>query len=262
MAYSYRDQLDIVKMITVQEGQRKTLNCPFCGGRSKFSVSKLDGKLLWNCYRASCSAHGSYQGQRSIDAVKNRLTKQASPTYEKRTTPLPYVTSSVYNHSAALQYLKANNCLQAVEKGLIKVRYAPSDGRVLFYTKDGCGAVGRSLERRAVKWWSYGDTSSGYSVGSGSTLVYVEDVPSACSVSRLDGYVGVAMLGTSVGGMPPIVGTYSRIVVLDNDAASKAFSLARQLGDGATIRLTKADLKSLSLCELRDVLSEPPTSTA
>jgi hypothetical protein len=35
MTYSYREQIEILKMISVSEGERKTLDCPFCGGRRK-----------------------------------------------------------------------------------------------------------------------------------------------------------------------------------------------------------------------------------
>ena len=58
MTYSYREQIDVLKKISLAEGERKTLDCPFCGGRRKFSITKLDGMLLWNCFRASCSAKG------------------------------------------------------------------------------------------------------------------------------------------------------------------------------------------------------------
>lgn len=249
MTFSYKEQLSIVRDITISEGDRKTLDCPFCGGRRKFSVSKIDGKLLWNCYRASCTAQGSYQGQRSISACKARI---ASPEpikpVKRETTPLPAITTSIQNYEPALRYVMENNCLPANQKGLIKIRYCPSQKRVLFYTNDEKGAVGRSLVGSKYKWWSYGDTSSGITVGVGQVAVLVEDVASACAVSNVTGLVGVSLLGTTL--TDTIRATLSKYhktyIVLDNDASSKAMSLARKVGNSATVRLTKHDLKWLT----------------
>ena len=66
MMYSYRDQLDIIKAIRITDGGRKTIDCPFCGGRKKFTIDKFDGKIVWNCYKASCTTKGAYSGKRSI----------------------------------------------------------------------------------------------------------------------------------------------------------------------------------------------------
>ena len=256
MTYSYREQLQIVKMISLSEGDRKTLDCPFCGGRKKFSIAKQDGRLLWNCYKATCTAKGSYQGQRSVEAIKKRLSGPTEPAVRSpRITPLPVITSSIFNHDAALRYVTDNNCLDALNKGYIQIRYAPAEKRVLFYTQDGKGAVGRSIAQHKAKWWTYGDVSQGYAIGQGSTAVVVEDVPSACSVSRLDDHVGIALLGTAAGNLQLQAHLSRSIIVLDRDASSKAVSVARRLGQGATVRYTDADLKNLSVDKLRLLLS-------
>lgn len=260
MAYSYREQLEIVKMISLGEGEKKTIDCPFCGGRRKFSLYKQDGRVLWNCFKASCSAKGSYQGQRSVAAIKSKLSGTVLAQPERKVTPIPSFTTSVFNCPEAIDYLESNNCMDAVRKGFIKVRYAPGEKRVLLYSNDYCGAVGRSLVGHAAKWWTYGDVSGGFRIGEGEVAVFVEDVPSACSVSRLPGYVGVALLGTSLGKVSPTSSTHSQIVVLDNDASSKAMSIAKQLGSGTTIRLTKTDLKLLSVEDLRNILEFNPVA--
>ena len=132
-----------------------------------------------------------------MDALKNYIG--GSPTQRKRkVNRMPDITTAIENHPPALKYLEAVNSLEAYKQGYIKIRYAPSDNRVLFYTPDDLGAVGRALDKRKPKWWSYGDTSKGVEVGTGSHVVLVEDVPSACSVSRLDEYTGLALLGTNV----------------------------------------------------------------
>jgi hypothetical protein len=255
MTYSYREQIEILKMIAVSEGERKTLDCPFCHGRKKFSLSKLDGMLLWNCFRASCGAKGSHQGQRSVGAIRRRLERPTEPVVApSKVTPLPKITTSIFNHEPALEYVIQNNCLDAFNSGYINIRYAPAEKRVLFYTMDGKGAVGRSIAQSKYKWWTFGDVSQGYTIGKGDVAVVVEDIPSACSVSRLAGHVGIALLGTSAGNLKITMHLGKAIIVLDKDASSKAVSVAQSLGNGATVRYTDTDLKHLSVDEVTKVL--------
>lgn len=258
MSYSYREQLDIIKQIHMAEGQSRSLDCPFCGGRKKFTITKTDdGMTLWNCYRASCPAKGSYTGKRSAASIRRTLDKQhVVTTIEKRVTPVPAITKNIRNEETALQFLKDNNCLEAYDSGFINIRYAPAEKRVLFYTNDEQGAAGRSLVGHRAKWWSYGDVSKGIHVGVGKTAVLVEDTPSACAVSRIKDHVGVALLGTNI--TEHIRNTlkyYTNIyIVLDNDASSKAITLARSLSTAAKVRLTKHDLKHLATEQIQEVL--------
>ena len=254
MSYEWRDQVAIIKAISLDEGERKTLDCPFCGGQRKFSICKIDGKVLWNCYKASCTAKGSYQGQRSVGAIRRKLDNEPVIPTPRKLTPLPSITGSPMNNSEALAYLDANNCLPAYRAGLIPIRYAPAEKRVLFYTANGLGAVGRSLAGHKAKWWTYGDVSGGYVIGSGGTAVIVEDVPSACSVARLPGVAGIPLLGTGTGNLPTVAPFDRVIIILDNDAASKSLKLTKVVGRGATVRLSKVDLKHLTLEKLDDLL--------
>ena len=251
----YREQLQFVQSLNITEGEKKTVACPACGKRNKFTVDKYDGVLVWNCYSASCSVKGSFRGSREMDALKNYIG--GSPTQRKRkVNRMPDITTAIENHRPALEYLEEVNSLEAYERGYIKIRYAPSDNRVLFYTPDGLGAVGRALDKRTPKWWSYGDTSKGVEVGTGSRAVLVEDVPSACSVSRLDGYTGYALLGTNV--TVPVKNTLSKYndvtIILDKDASSRAVFISGQCSNISYVRFTDKDLKLLSVVELNKVL--------
>jgi hypothetical protein len=258
MSYSYHEQLDIIKQISMAEGQSRSLDCPFCGGRKKFTISKTeDGLTLWNCFRASCPVKGSYTGKRTASSIRKSLDRTpVVATLEKRVTPLPPITKNIRNEEAALQFLRDNNCLEAYDSGFINIRYAPAEKRVLFYTNDEQGAAGRSLVGHRAKWWSYGDASKGIHVGVGTTAVIVEDTPSACSVSRLQGLVGVALLGTNITEqIRNTLKSYTKIyIVLDNDASTKAITLARSLSSAAKVRLTKHDLKYLSVEHIQGLL--------
>lgn len=259
MSYSYKEQLSIIHKIIMREGQSLTLDCPFCGGRKKFTISKTeDGLTLWNCYKASCPVKGSYTGKRSLSSIRKAISgSQVMPTVQvKKTTSLPAITKNIRNEEAALSFVQANNCLEAYDNGYINIRYAPAEKRVMFYNAAETGAVGRSLVGHKAKWWTYGDVTGGIHVGVGRTAVLVEDTPSACAVSRIDGMVGVALLGTNITEqIRNTLKTYSNLyIVLDNDASSKAVSLARSLSSVAKVRLTKNDLKHLSVGQIEEVL--------
>ena len=43
--HNYHEQLEIIKKIKLRDGDRKTLDCPFCGGHKKFTIEKHHSKL-------------------------------------------------------------------------------------------------------------------------------------------------------------------------------------------------------------------------
>ena len=249
---TYLEQLEIIKTINVREGDTVVIQCPFCGGYKKLAVSKIDGQLKWFCYRASCNGRGIYQGRRSLQASKDYLAKLAKTTAKVK--PLPEITTSVDNHKPAIDFLKSVNSLEAYQNGWIDVRYAPAEDRVMFYADRG--AVGRCLKPYGPKWMTYGIIEGGVHVGQGSKAVLVEDVPSACSVSRLEGCVGVALLGTNITQSIKIsIRQYTDCyLILDKDASMKAISEVRCTSKAIKVRLTKEDLKWLSTVEIKNLL--------
>lgn len=253
---TYREQLAEVERIKLREGERRTMDCPFCGARRKFTIDRLDdGRLIWNCYRASCNVKGIKNVGRSVDSAKSYLKGEAK-TDRRRTTPLPAITTRVENSPEAMRYLKSVNSWDAYESGLIDIRFDPGSRRVLFYNDDQTGAVGRALGA-GVKWMTYGDCSSGIHVGdSKNAAVLVEDAPSACSVSRLKEYTGVALLGTTITNtIKSALLVYNSIyIILDSDASSKAVSLSKRLRGSTYIRVTTKDLKELTMGEIAGLL--------
>ena len=59
-------------------------------------------------------------------------------------------------------------------------------------------ATGRALTRRQPKWRRYGSSGLPYTCGTGSVAVVVEDCVSAAVVGNVKGFVGVALLGTTL----------------------------------------------------------------
>jgi hypothetical protein len=254
---NYREQVEWVKTLSIKEGGRVTTDCPFCGGRNKFTLDKFDGKLVWNCYRASCNVKGAYSGQRNLDAVKAALSGSSIQRHKPTPKPIPTITTNVSNNDTAIAYLKKVNSYDAHLRGDIRVRYAPKEDRVLFYNKDQTGAVGRSMRPVRAKWWSYGELYGGIHVGSGEHAILVEDVASACAVSNVEGLVGVALLGTNITkGIKNTLSKYNKLtLVLDNDASAKAVSMVGVLGYNSQVRLTVVDLKYLHPDKIREVLN-------
>ena len=251
---TYAEQLQIIKEIKIREGDAVVITCPFCYGEKKLALSKMDGKLMWNCYRASCEGKGIYSGRRNLSSAKNYLGKQVQ-TRDVYKRPLPSITTSLENHPPALEYLNQVNSLEAYQNGYIRVRYDPSADRVVFYS--GEGAVGRSLRAsRAAKWVTYGKIPQGVHIGVGKTAILVEDIPSACSVSRVEGLVGVALLGTNLtSGINNSIKFYDNTyLVLDKDALSKAIVIKIRINSDVKVRLTSVDLKLLTKSRIKELI--------
>jgi hypothetical protein len=258
--FSRSEQLELIQNITLREGDRLTLDCPFCGGRKKFTISRTsNGKILWNCFKASCFAKGAYYTNRSIDSCRRALDKSPVIESPNKSKALPTIISNVEHHLEAITYLKKCNSYEAYVNKLIDIKYSPIDKRVVFYNKTYLGAIGRALYNQMPKWVSYGDTKDLFAVGTGSTAVVVEDVPSACSVSRLKEFTGIALLGTSINIQKCVqLKSFKKvIVVLDADASSKAINVSKKINNFVTsvVRMTKKDLKNLSEREIRGVVS-------
>jgi len=250
---TYAQQLKLVQTIQVQEGETLVVTCPFCYGPKKLAVSKSGGKLLWYCYRASCEAKGAYSGRRNQKAVRDYLSN-TSPNKNKPVKPIPNITTAVENHAPAMEYLQSVNSVEAYQNDFIKVRYAPAEDRVLFYGQNG--AVGRSLRKFGPKWLSYGELPDGIHVGTGNIAVLVEDTPSACAVSRLDGVVGVALLGTTVTSniKKTLNNFHEKYLVLDKDASLKSIHHVRCVDRSIKVRLTNVDLKYLEIDKINQLL--------
>lgn len=226
--YSKDDQLRIITDIIIGEGQSITTDCPFCGGRNKFTISKQDGTTLWNCYRASCTARGAVRSGFKAGELRNKIAG-VKTELARRVRPIPEVTSAPANHPSVMEYLERNNCIDALSARLINIRYHPADNRVLFFTNNDSGAIGRHLGSGIPKWMSYGDTSGILAVGKSPDAVLVEDAASACAVAATGVYTGIALLGTNISPVQrrQLVAYRSLIIALDKDANKTAL---RHLG--------------------------------
>ena len=84
----------------------------------------------------------------------------------------------------------------------------------------------------------------------------VEDVPSACSVSRIEGMVGVALLGTTItAGIKSTLSEYDNCyLVLDKDASVKSLKQSKSISRNIKVRFTSEDLKYLTTDKIQDLI--------
>lgn len=250
----FKEQVEYINTLSLNPGERKTLNCPFCSGQKKFTVTHTNNKILWNCFKASCNAKGAISVGYSIEILKSQNFKQ--PTF-KNSREIPEILSNPLNHKNIVTYLHCNNCYKAFINRLVNVKYDPIEDRVLFISPDGKLAVGRSLTKKYPKWLTYGNSEEIFTVGNSDIGILVEDVPSACAVAT-NGFTGIALLGTSIKAtqMSQLKQFSKLIIALDKDASKTAIRLSTKITHpNITVRFLEEDLKAMEESEVSKVLA-------
>jgi len=252
---TYKEQLEVAQSYRLKDGDRYRGNCPHCGGRNTYEVKLLAGELRWGCFKASCPVGGINSGDMSIKGILARVKEEQPSTRPLAPIPTPLVAAS--NHPAAMKFLATYNSLEAYQSGLIDVRYAPTEDRVLFPV-GSLGWIGRGRKDTLPKWKKYGDCSSLCTCGSGTTAVVVEDSLSACAVGVIPEYTGCSLSGTILTQTHiQQLRAFDRIIIaLDPDANQKALGMVARLSgtSSVTMRMLDNDLKYFSGDKIRRML--------
>ena len=216
---------EYVTDLNVSNGDTKRMNCPNCNGYKTFTVTNNMGRLVWNCYKVTCSISGNSKVRLTVDDIKGTFKK----TREDETFVLPeYVVPHRYRREV-MQFCE----LWDLDVDTLDLYYDVKDKRVVFPVCDRgtiLDAVGRSITKRLPKWKRYGNNDLPFTFGCGKVAVVVEDCVSA-SVIGSDEYVGVAVLGTSLSEAHKKYMTRfsTAIIALDPDALPKTLSFAKEL---------------------------------
>jgi hypothetical protein len=223
---------DLISDLELLEGQSKRMNCPECGGRNTFTATRKQGKIVWNCYKASCNCSGSKTKKHSIDNIISILSNKV----DKQTMECPFTLPDYF---LDVLYAEHEDYLKRIHATNAEVMLDPRENRVVFLIRDPetqelKGAIGRAMKKDMLpKWRRYDRTNDLlYIIGNGTTAVIVEDCASACAVAGA-GYTGIALLGTSLhdGHIRNLLGYQRVVVALDNDASKKSLKIQKKLDD-------------------------------
>ena len=221
--------------LSLSSGETKRTNCPECGGYKTFTVTNNMGSIVWNCYKAGCSVSGGTRTHLTAEDIRKSLGSVAEETHAVKFDKPEWI---VYNNAAIQDF-----CDQwGLHPDMMGLMYDVKEDRVVFPNRHNgvmVDASGRTLGKRLPKWKRYGNSSLPYSFGCGKTAVVVEDCVSAAIVgatsrdgcSDYDGFVGVAVLGTSLSeGHRQYLSQFSTaIIALDPDALPKTLQIAKEL---------------------------------
>ena len=210
----------------VKNGETKRVTCPVCRGHKTFTITNHMGSLLWNCYKASCDVSGGKRVTLTANDIRQSLSPK--PLEDKYEWDMP---SFLVYHPPHVQEFVDKWKLPAD----VEVMYDVKEERAVFtiYKDYRCvDAIGRAMkEKRLPKWRRYNNTGLPYTYGCGKVAVVVEDCISAVAVGEIDGFVGLAVLGTSLSVVhKEYLSQFSTaIVALDPDALPKTMQFAKEL---------------------------------
>ena len=217
--------------LNISEGDSIRSDCPSCRGRKTFTVTKMEGKVLYNCYKLGCNTRGVEATGYTKREIGERLSRLQDDTPSVDEFIMPdHITHDISNY-------KLQNFIKRWNISDVYVMYDVRDDRIVFPIRDSRGklidAIGRSLSYSSIKWMRYGGEADYYLSGSKSfaCAIVVEDVISALIASKLFQVTGVAILGTSLSlKHKQLLSKYEKVLVaLDPDATSKTLSYTLDL---------------------------------
>jgi hypothetical protein len=249
------------------EGTSVRIGCPACNSRT-LTISKIHGRLLWNCFKASCPTKGSEQMERTKMEIASKVRSTITHYHGDENFLVPAHFTPFTDNSRALNYLERNNCMDAYQNNRARILYDPKQDRVVFLVKDNFttyDAIGRSLQKGTMpKWYRYGKSQKLFTAGDHSQAVLVEDAASACALSPVA--TGVALLGTNMkeADLTQLRQYKHVFVCLDPDATRKALDIQKYLSYfvSTTIIRIEDDLKYSDAQEIRQLLQNNSLSSS
>ena len=246
----YQKALQFCQNLQLPRNVSKRTDCPCCHGVNTFSVSTVDGRLAFMCYRASCAIKGRQNLTMSMKDIKEKNIERP-PEPLKLKDCVGWV-DKLDDYPHVIEYLIKNNCIDAYRNNPTKFFYDRITDRVVFVEHGGINsfkiATGRSLCGTAPKWYKYRPMLP-YSYFKMPKIdpydfeyatVIVEDCASACSVARVAN--GLALCGTSwnLENLLKTIGSTKDIIVsLDKDARLKNIKLRLDLLGAGNFRSVK-----------------------
>jgi len=217
---------DIINDLNLPIGHSKRMNCPVCKGINTFSITNNMGRVVWNCYKVSCTVSGRSKVKLSVEDIKNNFNQKKVISSD---FIFPDYCVKINDNKLSLDFLH--------KWGLVSFRndifYDVKEARLVFpvlHHNKIVDATGRALTSSLPKWKRYGNSGIPFSSGFGDIAVVVEDCVSASVVGTL-GNFGVAILGTSLSEEHKkyLAQFSTAIIALDPDALPKILQFAKEL---------------------------------
>lgn len=274
MTYHSDYNLTVTEMcLSLPEGCSQRDDCPKCGRKGTFSMSRVDGELRFICFSMSCGLKGfiTSRGDHST-GLEQKVIRQHK-LFKGTLSALTYCEEDYLVDTFRLTY-----------ESLKFVRYGDEDGRVYYPQYDVMGRVFGYIARHypaldnnhptkgAKAYWKQviaGDPALLFpnmavmaQVVEEQRVIVVEDYPSMLRINSQAGIPTCCLGGTNIytRHIDTMIelGVKELIILLDADAVVKAVKLKRGLSlafDKVTvIPLTGADPKDMTHNELNDTL--------
>lgn len=224
------DVLSIIYDLNLDDGETKRITCPACHSRGTFTVSNVEGNIVWNCYKASCNLRGAKKGRMTVDAIRRKLAGMHSTKIDMDFELPPHVLHK-YDEQVVVNFSER----WGIE--ITKLLYDVKEARIVFpvyYNGTMVDAVGRSTDGRKPKWRRYGASDVPFTAGHTKIVIVVEDAISAAVVNeQFPKLTGMALMGTALtnGSLEFLIDKQPNVVViaLDPDARSKEFAIMRNI---------------------------------
>ncbi len=240
--------------LNIPIGASRYFDCPSCGRRKKFGVTKNNTGLIYQCFSISCRLKGHIEYQPSKETMLSILNKEPQEKRKPFLIPDYLITgfASINSVSLALKY----NLMDSYTKGLYQTSYDPKLNRQVFFHTDTEGNVVGAMGRALV----YGDKPKAHiyegsektpwKVGTGKIAIIVEDILSAINCSNL-GFTGVALSGItlSLEYISQFKDYDTLVIALDKDASDKAIDMRKLLqiyNKDVRILLLEKDIKDMT----------------
>ena len=118
----FTNQLSIIETLIQGDEVDTRIDCPFCNHSNTLTIKKENGKLLWYCFHASCSAKGKVTKEASMSELLSLLSRKKN-SLEKKEFSIPKNFVTVFSTEKCTNYLKKNHCMKSYMAGRVDIRY-------------------------------------------------------------------------------------------------------------------------------------------
>ena len=154
-----------VRDLDLSDGESIRKTCPKCGSKNTFTASKIDGRVVYNCYKLSCDLAGKFSSAMTHEELQSYFVQPLVETYNKNKE----LDSFVYPEHITNDD-PANGHMRRFKQRWSKLQnetllFDVKDKRAVFPIYSGnklVDAIGRALDGAIPKWYRYSGTDKHY----------------------------------------------------------------------------------------------------